>query len=123
MGPLQDPRDSPIRLLVYTYRERERSPHYGLALFFGCASSFPVDNSLCSPVRLLPKGVYTSACAYNTSGQVFTGTHGCGCSKATGNFLGCWDGSDASAAPPVCQTVFSPNVVGCSDCKTVCPQP
>ena len=97
--------------------------HYGLALFFGCASGFPVDNSLCSPVRLLPKGVYTSACAYNTSGQVFTGTHGCGCSKATGNFLGCWDGSDASAAPPVCQTVFSPNVVGCSDCKTVCPQP
>ncbi len=92
-------------------------------IYFGCASGFPVGNSLCAPVKYLPQGAYNSACAYNISSAVKTAVNGCNCGTAQSNFLGCWDKSGLTAPPAACQTNVSSNVADCSDCSASCPQP
>jgi hypothetical protein len=98
---------------------------YTVAVYFGCVTGYPVDNSLCSPVQLLPKGLYESACAYNltTGGAAFTAKNGCNCLTAQQNFLGCWDKSGLTQPPAACNNSASPSVAGCSDCSQSCPQP
>jgi hypothetical protein len=98
---------------------------YIVVLYYGCKTGFPADNSLCSPVKLLPKGIYESACAYNLTqgGAAFTAKNGCGCLSAQQNYLGCWDKSGLSQPPVACSNSASSNVAGCSDCSQSCPQP
>jgi hypothetical protein len=97
---------------------------YAIILYYGCASgTFYVDNSLCSPVKLLPQGIYESACAYNLTTITYTAINGCNCNTAQQNFLGCWDKSGLSAPPAPCLTNTSNKVAACSDCSASCPQP
>ena len=97
---------------------------YAIILYYGCASgTFYVDNSLCSPVKLLPQGIYESACAYNLTANTYTAINGCNCNTAQQNFLGCWDKSGLSAPPAPCLTNTSNKVAACSDCSASCPQP